>query len=107
MNVLKYFNQICLIAYISLIIAGIFKFSHLPFSEVISSISAFLMLFFIIVCLYEVNSSERFSSNDKIMWTSGLIIFSVLTAFIYAVSGRKKLLRTYKILKKPLWKYRN
>ncbi len=107
MNVLKYFNQICFLTYMALIIVAIFKFFHLPFTEIISSISAFMMLFFIILCLFEINNSEKFSFNEKVMWTSGLIIFSVLTAFIYAVSGRKKLLKTYKILKRPVGKFRS
>ncbi len=35
------------------------------------------------------------------MWTYGLIMVSIVTAFIYAINGRKKLFRTYKFLKKP------
>ncbi|MCZ4244820.1 hypothetical protein [Pedobacter punctiformis] len=100
MNVLKYFNSIFLLTYGTLAIAIVFKVFHLPFTEIINSISAFLILGFIILCLFEVNSSDKFTSSEKVMWTSGLIICSVITAIIYAVNGRKKIFRNYRILKR-------
>lgn len=49
---------------------------------------------FIILAIYGVTQSSRFSRNEKFMWTIAFIFFSGIAGVVYLMLGRKRL--TYK-----------
>ena len=47
---------------------------------------------YVIVSIFEINNSSRIKSLEKIAWTIGFIFFSIVTAFLYYISGRARII---------------
>jgi hypothetical protein len=92
------FKPALLISILMIIAAVLFRGSHI--TMLIFILVVILHLVFIISALYEIYGSQRLNLNEKIMWTIGFIIASILTGLLYLFMARPGLLREYKILDK-------
>ncbi len=66
------------------------KLIHAQGANTWLNISAALVFIFIVTGIYEVLSSKRIDSSEKIMWTLAFILFSGLTGLVYFLMGRKR-----------------
>ncbi|MFC5269508.1 hypothetical protein [Adhaeribacter terreus] len=62
--------------------ASVFIFSGIAFSVI-----------FILQALSEINTSEKLSVSEKIMWSTGILMTSGLAGLLYVTSLRPKLVR--------------
>lgn len=74
---------------VTLLGAGM-KLTHSEYASTVLFIGLSTMFGYIIVGIYEINSSKNFDRGEKIMWTVGFIFFSTITAIVYLLYGRKK-----------------
>ena len=47
---------------------------------------------FIILSLMEVWKSGNIHKNEKLMWTTGIILFSLVAGLVYVIVGRNKVM---------------
>ncbi|HSK13782.1 MAG TPA: hypothetical protein VK907_11245 [Phnomibacter sp.] len=50
---------------------------------------------FIVLSVREVLGSPKISSNEKIMWTVGLILLSLIAGLVYSLMGRERVVEAY------------
>ena len=86
-----FIRSIYLVSLFITLIGAVFIISHFEGAGILMTIGLVASLAFILISIYEVNISKRIESNEKMMWTVGMICFSSLTGFVYVFSGRKRI----------------
>ena len=76
-----------LAAYNGINIPLLLNFAEIPF-----------MIAYSIIALIEIYNSFRINLTEKIMWTFGLLTINPLSALIYLLLARQRILRKYKLL---------
>lgn len=82
------------VSFILALASFVFLINHLPRVEEFLIASIIASVVFIILAIYGVTQSSRFSRNEKFMWTIAFIFFSGIAGVVYLMLGRKRL--TYK-----------
>jgi hypothetical protein len=72
------------------IIGAFLKLTHAQGAETLLMIGGVSSLIFIVTALYEVNTSKRIESTEKVMWTIGLLLVSGIAGIVYILSGRRR-----------------
>ena len=80
------------------LIGAFLKILHLPMAQLFITLSLLATLVYIICGFYEIYGSDRIKATEKIMWTTGFIVLSIVTGLLYLFMGRPRILRNYKIL---------
>ena len=77
---------------ISILLIGLVcKLSHLNYALPIIIMAMLLHLLFVALSLYEIWTSTYIKNGEKIFWTLGFFIMSLITSFIYFFIGRKRI----------------
>jgi Mg2+ and Co2+ transporter CorA len=71
------------------IIGAYLKLTHAQGAETLLMISFIAILIFIVTALYEVNTSKRIDSTEKVMWTVGFLLMSTIAGFVYMLKRRR------------------
>jgi hypothetical protein len=50
---------------------------------------------FLVIALTEVFQSRRISGTEKLLWTAGFLLFNGITALLYLLIGRKKVVAAH------------
>ncbi len=82
------------VSFILALVSFVFLINHLPRAEEFLIASIIASVVFIVLAIYEVTQSSRFSRNEKFMWTIAFIFLSGIAGVVYLMLGRKRL--TYK-----------
>ena len=69
---------------------AMFRIMHYAGAETLLVIGVLTWLVFIITALYEVQRSATINRTEKLMWTVGFILIAGITAIIYLLFGRRK-----------------
>lgn len=85
------FKRAFVIASLFTIIGALLKINHIENSSIFLIIGLISTLIYISIGIYEVNTSTRIRSSEKVMWTIGFITFSFVVGIYYFISGRKKI----------------
>lgn len=80
-----------------LFIGALLKILHQPFSIEMMGLAFLSAITYIILSLIEIFKSDRIDTSEKIMWLFGFIFLGTIAGFIYLVSGRKRVLRKFKL----------
>lgn len=75
------------------LIGAILKLQKLEFSGVFMTIGILALITFIVSCLLEINESKTIDGTERFMWTIGFVFFWFITAIVYIISGRKRILK--------------
>ena len=92
MKVNNNFKAIFSIAFIITLFGAFLKIMHWKYAQPILVIGIALTLAYVFLEISEVNNSKKINKSEKIMWTTGFIFFSFITALIYLLSGRKRII---------------
>ena len=68
------------------------KILHINGADILLATGLVAGLIFIISSLYEIITSKRISSNEKAMWTVGILLMSGVIGIVYLLSGRKRVI---------------
>ncbi|CAN5668577.1 hypothetical protein BH10BAC2_BH10BAC2_44670 [soil metagenome] len=79
-----------IIGIITLVIGAMFKIMHYPGADTFLVIGILTWLVFVITALYEVQRSTTINRTEKLMWTVGFILIAGITAIIYLLFRRGK-----------------
>lgn len=71
------------------IIGAFLKLTHAQGAETLLMIGGVSSLIFIVTALYEVNTSKRIDSTEKVMWTVGFLLMSTIAGFVYMLKRRR------------------
>ncbi len=93
MHSTQHLHRIYWINFIIVILAAFLKIRHQENANFFLIIGLILSVLFVVLALMEVYSSKNISSNEKFMWTIGLILMSTLVGLIYIVKGRNRVLK--------------
>jgi uncharacterized membrane protein YfhO len=93
MHSTQHLHRIYWINFITVILAAFLKIRHQENATFFLIIGLILSVLFVVLALMEVYSSKNISSNEKFMWTIGLILMSTLVGLIYIVKGRNRVLK--------------
>ena len=66
------------------------KILHSQGADVLLALGLGASLVFILTAIYEVQTSKRIGSQDKIMWTIALIFLSGIAGLVYFFGVRKR-----------------
>ena len=94
------FKPTFLLSLLAMLTAAFLKIMHLPGGKIFIVISVLLTAVWVVSALYEIYGSKRITMQEKIMWTIGFLLLSILTGLLYFFIGRPRVLRDYKILKR-------
>ena len=72
---------------------AILKLQKLDYSGVFLTLGILALITFIVSCLLEVYASKNIEGTEKFMWTIGFVFFWFITAIVYFISGRKRILK--------------
>lgn len=72
---------------------ALLKLQKLEFSGVFMTIGILALITFIVSCLLEINESKTIDGTERFMWTIGFVFFWFITAIVYIISGRKRILK--------------
>ncbi len=78
------------VGFLITIIGAFLKLTHAQGAETLLMIGGVSSLIFIVTALYEVNTSKRIESTEKVMWTIGLLLVSGIAGIVYILSGRRR-----------------
>jgi hypothetical protein len=73
------------------IIGAYLKITHTAGADIWLLIGLTLSVVFIILAIYEIITSRKVNSLEKILWTIGLVFFNTITGLIYILAGRKRI----------------
>ena len=77
-----------------IIIAGVLlKIAHLEGADTLMTVGFCCVLLFVILAIYEVNTSTEIDRTEKIMWTVGFLFMALITGLVYLLAGRKRVMR--------------
>lgn len=89
----QHLHRIYWINLIIVILAAFLRIRHQENAIFFLIIGLILSVLFVVLALMEVYSSKNISSNEKFMWTIGLIFMSTFVGLIYLVKGRSRVLK--------------
>lgn len=72
---------------------ALLKLQKLEFSGVFMTLGILALITLIVSCLLEINESKTIDGTEKFMWTIGFVFFWFITAIVYFISGRKRILK--------------
>ncbi len=75
--------------FVSITIGAYLKILHSPGSNALFMMGIISFFIFIIIALFEVNTSSRLNRSEKITWTIGLIFVPFIAGTLYIVSRRR------------------
>ncbi len=75
--------------FVSIAIGAYLKILHSPGANALLMMGMFAFFIFIIIALFEVNTSGRLNRYEKITWTIGLIFVPFIAGTLYIVSRRR------------------
>ncbi|MBK0370661.1 hypothetical protein [Flavobacterium agrisoli] len=82
------FKKVFVIALIFSLIGAFMKITHQEYASIFLIIGIILTLAYVIIGIYEVNSSKKIQKTEKLFWTLGFVLFSFFVGLFYFLSGR-------------------
>ena len=73
-----------------LFLGVILKIMHEGNAETLLTTGFCTGLVFMILAIYEVNTSARIDRTEKTMWTVGFLFMCLITGIVYLTAGRKR-----------------
>lgn len=98
MTLSSFFKPAFLLSLLAMLTGTLLKMMHLPGGQYFFIVSLVLTVAWGIIGLYEIYSSNRITTSEKIMWTIGFILLSTISGLLYFFVGRPRIQRDYKIL---------
>ncbi len=77
------YKKIFVLAFILVLFGSFLKIYHLEFATLFLMLGLFSTLCYIILGIYQINSSIKLKNNEKVFWTIGFISFSFITGLLY------------------------
>ena len=84
-------SPIYLIGFATSLVGVTMKLMHYEWAEIPLIISIFFNLTFIVLSIYEVRTSDRYSFRGKTMWTIALIFLSGIAGLVYVIKRNNRL----------------
>ena len=66
-------------------------FKNSPSTDVYFSIAIVTGIIYILIALYEINSSNKIKEVNKLFWTLSFIASAPITGLVYMLIGRKRI----------------
>jgi hypothetical protein len=87
-------EKILRLGFLIIVVGIMLKIFHIggAFANMTVMLSVIVTLAYVIIAIFEINSSDRITSKEKIIWTVALIFFNVLTGLIYFLIARPRIL---------------
>lgn len=85
------FKTFFLISLVVTLIGAFYKILHWGYAQPILIIGLLFTLLYMTVGIIEVTNSSKIDKSEKIMWTVGFTFFGFITAIVYLLSGRKRI----------------
>jgi hypothetical protein len=79
-----------IIGLITVVAGAYLKILHAKGADALLALGLGANLVFILTAIYEVQTSKRIASQDKIMWTIALIFLNGIAGLVYFFGGRKR-----------------
>ena len=92
MSTQKYLPLFFITGVILTMVGGFLKIIRLPGLDPFLIFGMILMLVFVILAVWEVNTSARINRSEKLMWTLGLIFMGGIVGIVYLLSARKRII---------------
>ena len=73
-----------------IIIGAWAKIVHLPYANVLLGIGLAAIILSTVLSLYEIHSSSRIKTLEKVVWTLGFVLMNWITGLVYILAGRKR-----------------
>jgi hypothetical protein len=71
----------------------ILRIMHNPQNNILVAIAIIAAVIYSAIALSEVWSSRQIKTSEKMMWTTGFIFLNIITASLYVLTGRKRVLQ--------------
>ncbi|MEW5675460.1 hypothetical protein ABGT15_04030 [Flavobacterium enshiense] len=84
------FKKAFLLSLAITIIGAIMKINHTDGAQIALIIGILSTLAYVVIGIYEVNTSKRINQSEKIMWTIGFIFINFFAGLFYLLNGRKR-----------------
>lgn len=84
------FGKIFILAFLVVIVGAFMKINHMDGAEILMIISFVVSLGYIVIGIYEVNSSNKIKQSEKVMWIFGFVFISLVAGLVYLLNGRKR-----------------
>jgi hypothetical protein len=75
------------------LIGALLKLMHWPNAEPWLIVGVLTWAVFIVAAIYEVRTSKNISQTEKTMWTVGFVLMAGITALIYLLAARNRIVR--------------
>lgn len=85
-----FFNSTFLLSLLATLIGAMLKILHLSGGESLLGLALLMTIAYVIIAIYQIRNSDDYTTNQKLRWTSGFILFPVIAGMLYFLKGRQK-----------------